>query len=156
MTDQSNAKASLIPPFKADVVGSLLRPREIIEARAAHGAGHITREELWKIESSCVARAVALQKAAGLQVCTDGEYHRRHWFMDFVERIELEGGADVVAYPAECRRIAEGGEVALGTGHKIVSADDLMALSQKALAEMGAKKARSSGDQNLFRFLHHM
>ena len=95
MTDQSNAKARFIPPFKADVVGSLLRPREIIEARAAHGAGHITREELWKIESSCVARAVALQKAAGLQVCTDGEYHRRHWFMDFVERIEgvaFEGG----------------------------------------------------------------
>ena len=82
-------------PFKADVVGSLLRPQSILDARAQFNAGKLSREDLWKIESAAVGEAVALQKSAGLKVCTDGEYHRRHWFMDFVERIEgvaLEGG----------------------------------------------------------------
>lgn len=82
-------------PFKADVVGSLLRPRSILDARAQFNAGKLSREELWKIESAAVDEAVALQKSAGLKVCTDGEYHRRHWFMDFVERIDgvaFEGG----------------------------------------------------------------
>ncbi len=82
-------------PFKADVVGSLLRPLSILDARAQFNAGKLSREELWKQESAAVGEAVALQKAAGLKVCTDGEYHRRHWFMDFVERIDgvaFEGG----------------------------------------------------------------
>jgi 5-methyltetrahydropteroyltriglutamate--homocysteine methyltransferase len=49
-------------PFRADVVGSLLRPDAIHQARAKLAAGQITREDLWKIESGCVADAVALQK----------------------------------------------------------------------------------------------
>ena len=84
-----------VPPFKADVVGSLLRPAAILEARAAHAAGRMTRAALWDVERAHIGEAVALQKSAGLKVCTDGEYHRRHWFMDFVERIEgvaIEGG----------------------------------------------------------------
>lgn len=82
-------------PFKADVVGSLLRPQSILDARAQHNAGKLTREALWKIESAAVGEAVALQKKAGLSVATDGEYHRRHFFMDFFERIDgvaFEGG----------------------------------------------------------------
>jgi 5-methyltetrahydropteroyltriglutamate--homocysteine methyltransferase len=82
-------------PFRADVVGSLLRPQSILDARAAFNAGKITREKLWNVESAAVGEAVALQKSCGLKVCTDGEYHRRHWFMDFVERIDgigFEGG----------------------------------------------------------------
>ena len=75
------------PPFKADVVGSLLRPPRIHAARARRAAGEISDGELWQIECDAVAEAVALQKTAGLRVCTDGEFHRRHWFMDFVERI---------------------------------------------------------------------
>lgn len=81
------------PPFKADVVGSLLRPDAIHQARAKMAAGQMTREDVWKIETGCVADAVALQKQAGLKAATDGEYHRRHWFMDFIERIEGVGFA---------------------------------------------------------------
>ena len=87
--------ANLTPPFKADVVGSLLRPQAILDARARHSKGEITRDELWNIEREHIGEAVALQKGVGLRVCTDGEFHRRHWFMDFVERIEgvaFEGG----------------------------------------------------------------
>ena len=91
----AQVKNKLIPPFKADVVGSLLRPQAILDARAAHGAGRLTREALWDIERAHIGEAVVLQESVGLKVCTDGEYHRRHWFMDFVERIDgvaFEGG----------------------------------------------------------------
>jgi len=83
------------PPFKADVVGSLLRPPPIHAARQQRAEGKISARELWQIESEQVREAVALQNAAGLQVCTDGEFHRRHWFLDFLERIdgvEVHGG----------------------------------------------------------------
>lgn len=80
-------------PFKADVVGSLLRPAKIHEARARLAAGTATRGDVWNVESDCVGEAVALQKEVGLRVCTDGEYHRRHWFVDFVEKIDGVGFA---------------------------------------------------------------
>ena len=76
------------PPFKADVVGSLLRPPAIHEARAKRDAGELSAAALRDIESREVEQAVAMQKAAGLKVCTDGEFHRRHWFLDFLEKIE--------------------------------------------------------------------
>ncbi|HXQ49701.1 MAG TPA: 5-methyltetrahydropteroyltriglutamate--homocysteine S-methyltransferase [Stellaceae bacterium] len=76
------------PPFKADIVGSLLRPQALHEARARRAKGEIGAEELFRIESAHIVDAVALQKEVGLAVCTDGEFHRRHWAMDFLERIE--------------------------------------------------------------------
>src|SRR5215472_17606891 len=83
----------MVPPFKADVVGSLLRPPTIFAARVRREKGEISAEELRRIEAEAVRDAVALQKEAGLKVCTDGEYHRRHWFMDFLERIDGVGFA---------------------------------------------------------------
>jgi 5-methyltetrahydropteroyltriglutamate--homocysteine methyltransferase len=80
--------ASTKPPFKADVVGSMLRPREIFEARAKRESGVISAADLRAVEDRCVRDAVALQKEIGLRVATDGEFHRRHWFMDFIERID--------------------------------------------------------------------
>jgi 5-methyltetrahydropteroyltriglutamate--homocysteine methyltransferase len=83
------------PPFKADVVGSLLRPAAIHEARARRERGEISVDDLRRIETSCVEEAVAMQEEVGLRVCTDGEFHRRHWFLDFLERIdgvEVHGG----------------------------------------------------------------
>ncbi len=80
-------------PSRADVVGSLLRPQAIHDARARFAKGEISRDTLWEIESSCVSQAVALQKECGLKVATDGEFHRRHWFMDFIERIDGVGFA---------------------------------------------------------------
>jgi len=76
------------PPFKADTVGSLLRPKRLLEARAARQAGTIGADALAQIESEEVRRGVELQKEVGLQCCTDGDFRRRHWFMDFIERID--------------------------------------------------------------------
>ena len=84
-----------MPPFKADVVGSMLRPEAIFAAREKRERGEIDAAALRKIESAAIEDAVALQKAAGLKVCTDGEFHRRHWFLDFLEKIdgvEVKGG----------------------------------------------------------------
>jgi len=86
------------PPFRADVVGSLLRPQAIHAARAKRKAGEISDGALWKVEAEWVREAVALQKDVGLRACTDGEFHRRHWFLDFMERIdgvEIRGGLPV-------------------------------------------------------------
>jgi 5-methyltetrahydropteroyltriglutamate--homocysteine methyltransferase len=87
-----------MPPFKADVVGSMLRPEAIFAAREKRERGEIDAAALRKVESAAIEDAVALQKAAGLKVCTDGEFHRRHWFLDFLEKIdgvEVNGGLAV-------------------------------------------------------------
>ena len=76
------------PPFKAEVVGSLLRPASIFEAREGRADGRVSADQLWAVEERAIEDAVALQRAAGLKVCTDGEMHRRHWAMDFIERID--------------------------------------------------------------------
>ena len=82
---------SALPPFKAEVVGSLLRPAAIHEARSGRAQGRVSADELWAIETRAIEDALALQRDAGLKVCTDGELRRRHWFMDFIERIEGVG-----------------------------------------------------------------
>jgi 5-methyltetrahydropteroyltriglutamate--homocysteine methyltransferase len=80
-------------PFRADVVGSLLRPASILKARAAFEDKRISASELRGIEAVEIADAVSLQQSAGLKVCTDGDFHRRHWFIDYVERIDGVGFA---------------------------------------------------------------
>ena len=79
------------PPFKAEVVGSLLRPDSIFDARAGRAEGRISADELWAVEAKAIEAAVAMQRDVGLKVCSDGEMHRRHWFMDFIERIDGVG-----------------------------------------------------------------
>jgi 5-methyltetrahydropteroyltriglutamate--homocysteine methyltransferase len=75
------------PPFRADHVGSLLRPPELLQAREDHAAGRIGAAELRTAEDAAIRRAVQLQKDAGLTGVTDGEYRRRSWHMDFLYQI---------------------------------------------------------------------
>jgi len=72
------------PPFRADHVGSLLRPPELKAAREQFKAGKISREALTATEDSAIKKAVALQEAAGLQAVTDGEFRRAFWHVDFL------------------------------------------------------------------------
>jgi 5-methyltetrahydropteroyltriglutamate--homocysteine methyltransferase len=72
------------PPFRADHVGSLLRPRALHEARAKHAAGEITAEELRAVEDDAIREAVAMQREVGLRSATDGEFRRASWHMDFI------------------------------------------------------------------------
>ena len=81
----------IVPPFKAEVVGSLLRPAAILDTRAARAQGRASDDDVWAVEARAIEDAVAMQRDVGLKVCTDGEMHRRHWFMDFIERIDGVG-----------------------------------------------------------------
>src|ERR1700712_2490982 len=76
------------PPFRADHVGSLLRPPELLEARERHQAGGIGDDELKAAEDRAIADVVAMQKDVGLQTATDGEFRRASWHMDFIYAID--------------------------------------------------------------------
>ena len=72
------------PPFRADHVGSLLRPERLREARADFKAGTIDADELRAVEDDAIREVIALQRDAGLQDATDGEFRRTSWHMDFI------------------------------------------------------------------------
>src|SRR5215469_7215729 len=77
-----------LPPFRADHVGSLLRPRELVEARAARKAGTLSAEALRAVEDRCITAAIARQEELGLRAATDGEYRRAYWHFDFVSGLD--------------------------------------------------------------------
>ena len=79
------------PPFRAEHVGSLLRPEKLLKARAAaegdqykKASGSLAHAELKDIEDEAIREAVRLQEEVGLQVVTDGEFRRRSWYQDFL------------------------------------------------------------------------
>ena len=75
------------PPFRADHVGSLLRPPRLHAARDDLAAGRITPDDLRAVEDEEITRAVRMQEEAGLQSATDGEFRRATWHMDFIYQI---------------------------------------------------------------------
>jgi 5-methyltetrahydropteroyltriglutamate--homocysteine methyltransferase len=75
-----------LPPFRADHVGSLLRPKELHEAREKKKSGAITAEQLRAVEDQAIRDVVKLQEGIGLQVATDGEFRRTFWHLDFLEQ----------------------------------------------------------------------
>jgi 5-methyltetrahydropteroyltriglutamate--homocysteine methyltransferase len=77
----------MLPPFRADHVGSLLRPAHLLRARADHAAGTITAERLREIEDQAVLDVVRMQNDVGLQSATDGEFRRTSWHMDFIYQL---------------------------------------------------------------------
>jgi len=82
------------PPFRADHVGSLLRPPELLQAREDAKAGRISPAELRRIEDQAIRDVVRRQEDLGLEGVTDGEFRRASWHMDFLYQI---GGAAKVA-----------------------------------------------------------
>ncbi len=95
MTDTSG------PPFRADHVGSLLRPQDLLEARARFAAGEIDDAELRGVEDAAIADVVRLQGDVGLRTATDGEFRRASWHMDFIyaiDGISKVTGEDIVVH----------------------------------------------------------
>ena len=76
------------PPFRADQVGSLLRPPELRDARVKAKAGQISAAELKTVEDRAIREAVAKQEAIGLQGITDGEFRRDYWHLDFCRQLD--------------------------------------------------------------------
>src|SRR6202158_5103341 len=94
-----------IPPFRADHVGSLLRPQELREARAKRGRGEIKAEQLKAVEDRAIKEVIAKQEAIGLRGVTDGEFRREFWHIDF-----LAGLDGVESFTAEHGIQFQGGE----------------------------------------------
>ena len=78
----------LNPPFRADHVGSLLRPQRLKEARARLQKQEITKDQLREAEDEAIRDVVRKQEAIGLQSITDGEFRRTFFHVDFLERLE--------------------------------------------------------------------
>jgi len=83
MTDQK----PIDPPFRAEHIGSLLRPQDLIDARLSHEGGDMEEEELRELEDLSIRDAVRQQEDIGLEVITDGEFRRNTYFSHFFERI---------------------------------------------------------------------
>jgi 5-methyltetrahydropteroyltriglutamate--homocysteine methyltransferase len=85
--------------FRADNIGSLLRPVELLEARAAYRDGKLSREQLREIENRSILKALEMQKAAGVQIFTDGEYRRDIFTADITQAVEgLVPGKPTVSF----------------------------------------------------------
>jgi 5-methyltetrahydropteroyltriglutamate--homocysteine methyltransferase len=74
--------------YRADHVGSLLRPAELLQARADFGQQRISQEQLKEIEDRCVLAALDMQRQVGLDVLTDGEFRRHDWVGDFTASVD--------------------------------------------------------------------
>jgi 5-methyltetrahydropteroyltriglutamate--homocysteine methyltransferase len=89
--------SSLNPPFRADHVGSLLRPQALLAARRRAREGEMSRDELRQIEDTHVRDVVARQEGIGLKSVTDGEFRRTYFHIDFLERLQgvtVSGGIE--------------------------------------------------------------
>ena len=72
------------PPFRADHVGSLLRPQALLDAREEHKQGRLDADGLRSVEDDAIREVVRQQEGIGLQTATDGEFRRTSWHMDFI------------------------------------------------------------------------
>lgn len=92
------------PPFRADQVGSLLRPRDVLEAREQFATGAITAAQKRRIEDDAIARAVRKVEDVGMRAVTDGEFRRTWFHLDFLEQlagVEVSGAIAASSNAAE-------------------------------------------------------
>ena len=129
--------ARTTPPFRADHVGSLLRPPELLAARDDHAAGRIGDEELRGVEDEAIREIVRKQEEVGLQCATDGEFRRASWHMDFIYQLggisKTEANLAVKFHSAEGDiEFAPSGLAVTGPIRleKPIFADDFVRLSQ--------------------------
>ena len=95
-------------PFRADHVGSLLRPPELLRARDQHQERSLSGERLREIEDGCIRDVVKMQEEVGLQAITDGEYRRTIWHADFLRQIEGVSIKQGVAVEGLARKFKSG------------------------------------------------
>ncbi|MFO1270399.1 MAG: 5-methyltetrahydropteroyltriglutamate--homocysteine S-methyltransferase [Rubrivivax sp.] len=91
------------PPFRADQVGSLLRPEALAKTRAAWKRGEVTAEALREAEDAAIAEVVRKQESIGLKAVTDGEFRRDWWHLDFLAQLD---GVTLTANEGEKFKVA--------------------------------------------------
>jgi 5-methyltetrahydropteroyltriglutamate--homocysteine methyltransferase len=101
---EENVSTSAKGPFRADHVGSLLRPAQLQKARVQRQRKNITAERLREIEDDCIREVAQMQESVGLEGITDGELRRDYWHLDFLTRIggvEFEEGHNPLKWHRE-------------------------------------------------------
>ncbi len=111
------------PPYRADIVGSFLRPQALKEARAAHTEGRLDDGALREIEDAAIADLVAKEADAGLKLATDGEFRRSWWHFDFfgglsgVDIVELDHGIQFQGVQTKPRGVEISGPIRFDESH---------------------------------------
>jgi len=129
------------PPFRADHVGSLLRPAVLKDARAQFAAGKIDRAALTAIEDREIDRIVAKQAEVGLMSCTDGEFRRSWWHLDFlwgldgVEKLDLGEGVTFAGMKTRAEGVQITGKIGF-TSHPHVEHFKYLAARTKRTAKV--------------------
>jgi 5-methyltetrahydropteroyltriglutamate--homocysteine methyltransferase len=101
--DKATRSAERRPPFRADHVGSFLRPKRLLDAREQHKSGALTAAALRAVEDDAIRDIVRFQEGLGLRGITDGEYRRTYFHIDFLTRlsgVETKGGIAVSFHSA--------------------------------------------------------
>jgi 5-methyltetrahydropteroyltriglutamate--homocysteine methyltransferase len=132
------------PPFRADVVGSFLRPAAVQAARIAHADGSIDAASLRAAEDDAIRALMDAQQAAGLQLATDGEARRAWWHLDFwggldgVEVVELDHGIAFHGVTTTPKGMRVTGPVSFPADHPFV-ADAAFVVAEAAARGVTAK-----------------
>ena len=139
VNDTTSGGRRTTPPFRADHVGSLLRPPALLRAREEFAAGRIPAPALRSAEDEAIREVVRMQRDVGLQSATDGEFRRASWHMDFIYEL---GGIDKAPGDIKVRFQNEDGEIeftpaAIHVGEKVhldhtIFADDFKFLQDAA------------------------
>lgn len=117
---------SVNPPFRADIVGSFLRPESVKAARTRHAAGDLDAADLALVEDKAITELVGRQAAAGLRVATDGEFRRSWWHFDFfgmldgVNVVELDHGIQFQGVQTRPRGLRIEGAVGFPADHPML------------------------------------
>lgn len=129
-------------PYRAEVVGSYLRPAEIKQARKQFEAGEIDATALRAVEDEAIRNVVAHQRENGLQVVTDGEFRRAWWHFDFfdgldgVERYEAEQGIQFNGVQTKARGVKVTGKLGFSNHPMLEDFRFLQSISGDAVAKM--------------------
>jgi methionine synthase II (cobalamin-independent) len=113
-------------PFRADMVGSLLRPEPLKEARARHAAGEISASDLGAIEDREIEKILRRQEEIGLQSATDGEFRRSWWHFDFLSElqgcklVQLDQGIQFHGVQTKAETIAITGRIGWPAAHPML------------------------------------
>ncbi len=129
------------PPFRADQVGSLLRPAALKDARAKRAKGEISAAELKAVEDREIARVIRRQEEVGLQAATDGEFRRSWWHLDFlwgldgVKRHVMETGVTFAGVKTRAEGVKVTGKVAF-SGHPMIDHYKFVAAHTKVMPKI--------------------
>jgi 5-methyltetrahydropteroyltriglutamate--homocysteine methyltransferase len=114
------------PPFRADMVGSLLRPEPLKRAREQRAAGAIGADALREVEDREIVKVLARQEQIGLQSATDGEFRRSWWHFDFLshldgcELVQLDHGIQFHGVQTKAESIAIRGKIGWPQSHPMI------------------------------------